>query len=187
MNNAKNPYITRIFLLNSNIYNLDFVENEHRHKITQLVVNEQNHKRLRYDCAIQFANDYLFGQKCIVSNSDIYFDDTLHFLTNYNFNKNVFCLSKYENGEMSSHAFQSQDSWFFNSPLQVNMANLNFHFGVPGCDNVFVGVLVRSGHIVSNPGKTIKSHHLHTSNYRTYTEKDRLLGKYYGIHCSELI
>jgi hypothetical protein len=168
-------------LLNSEIFDLDFIDQEHRHKIVQFTVNDENRDRLHYDCAIQFANNYLFGQKCIVSNSDIYFDETLQIVEKVDFNNIAFALSKYENGVLHERTLDSQDSWMFSSPLKVDISLLHFQFGIPGCDNIFAGIVVKSGYYVFNPCKTIKTHHLHDSGHRTYTEIDRIVGEYWGV------
>jgi hypothetical protein len=179
--NSKNQYIKSIYLLNSQIYDLDFIDAEHRSKIVQFTVNDDNKDRLYYDCAIKFTNDYLFGQKCIVSNSDIYFDETLSILENFDFSNNIaFALSKYENGILHERS-DSQDSWFFSSPLNVELSLIHFKFGFPGCDNIFLGLMMKSGYGLLNPSKTIKTHHLHDSGYRTYTDCDKIPGDYWGI------
>ena len=178
INNAKNQYINRIYLLNSEVYNIDFVEDEFRHKIIQLLVNEENKSRLHYDIVIQFTNNYLFGQKCIVANSDIYFDNTLNFIENYNFDNTVFALTRYDNGELCSEPHYSQDSWIFKSPLNVNICQLNFMFGKPGCDNVFAAIISKHNYNLYNTCFIIHTHHLHDSKYASYTEKDRIVGVY---------
>ena len=187
INNAKNSHIKTIYLLNAQIYDLYFVDQEHIGKIVQLVVNPENKDRLQYDCAIQFANNFLYGQKCILSNSDIYFDDTLQILNYIPFDNLAFALSKYENGILAERLIDSQDSWIFQSPLRLDMSLLQFKFGVPGCDNVFADILLKSGYQLHNPCKSIVSNHLHRSNYRTYTEEDRIKGEYTGIVPCEII
>lgn len=181
IHNSKNPHIKTIYLLNAQIYNLDFVDQEYRSKIVQFTVSDENKDRLYYYCAIQFTNNYLHGQRCIVSNSDIYFDDTLNLLENVDFNNKLFALSKYEDGVLHERTIDSQDSWVFSSPLKVDISTLNFKFGHPGCDNIFAGLVMKSGYYVSNPCKTIKTHHLHKSDYRTYTQDDRIFGEYWGV------
>ena len=181
INNSKNPHIKSIFLLNSQIFDLDFIDQEYRHKIVQFTLNDENRDRLHYDCAIQFTNDYLCGQKCIVSNSDIYFDETLNRLDKFDFNNRSVALSKYNNGVLNESIIDSQDSWCFVSPLKVDLSQIKFKFGIPGCDNIFAGIMVKSGYHVFNPCKTIKTHHLHDSDYRSYNEKDRIQGDYWGI------
>ena len=180
INNSKNPHIKSVFLLNSQIYDLDFIDQECRHKIVQFTVNDENKDRLHYDYAIQFTNNYLFGQKCIVSNSDIYFDETLTHLDRVDFSSISFALSKYENGVLDERV-DSQDSWIFVSPLKVDISQIKFKFGISGCDNIFAGIMVKSGYNVFNPSKTIKTHHLHDSGHRTYNENDRIVGDYWGV------
>jgi len=180
IHNAKNPHIKKIYLLNPAIFNLDFVEEEYKPKIVQHLVNDENRNRLYFDFAVKFINENTVDENCILSNSDIYFDDTLRFLENYDFTKNVFVLAKYDNDLISSGATCSQDSWMFKSPLNIDLSKLKFQFGVPGCDNIFAGLMHLHGYKVYNPALSIKSHHLHASNYRNYSEANRIHG-YYGF------
>ena len=185
--NSQNDYIEKIYLLNDHIYDIDFIDNKYKTKIIQLVVNDKNKQKLYYDCAIQFANNYLFGQLCILSNADIYFDNTLQLLENYNFKNIAFALSRYDNNVLYQEIF-SQDSWMFLSPLNVDISQLNFQFGVCGCDNRFARIIVDSGYYLINPSKTIKTHHLHNSNYRTCEEpeSERIHGDYAYVFHTEL-
>lgn len=186
INNAKNPNIKTIYLLNSEIYNIDFVEDAYKCKIVQFLVNDENKERLHYNFAIQFINYNLVDEKCILSNSDIYFDETLELIETFDFTNNAFALSRHDNGVLVSDAVCSQDSWVFKSPLNVDISNLNFMFGVPVCDNIFSGFMVVHGYKVYNPSLSIKSYHLHESNYRTYSEDVRIHGLYLNISASSL-
>jgi hypothetical protein len=47
-------------------------------------------------------------------------------------------------------------------------------------------VIKESGYIVTNPCLSIKTHHLHSSNYRTYGKKDKVFGPYYLINFEKL-
>jgi hypothetical protein len=174
--NSKNEFITSIFLLNDKIHDINFIESEYRHKIIQLVVNNDNKKRLYFNYAIRFINEYLFGERCILSNSDIYFDDTLKHLISKDMTNTMIALSRYDGEEVMG--IYSQDSWMFKSPLNIDLEKVNFQFGILGCDNVFANVVSVSGYNVVNPCKTIISHHLHNSGYRTYSLRDQLKGNY---------
>ncbi len=181
--NAKNKFIKSIFLLNDKIHDINFIESDYKQKIVQLIVNDDNKKRLHYDFAVNFINNYLYGEMCVLSNSDIYFDNTLNFLTNIDFTNQFIALSRYTDGVVSPPV--SQDSWIFKSPLNIDLQKIKFKFGVPGCDNVFANIVSNSGYNVTNPCKTLISHHLHNSNYRTYNEEQRIFGDYtFVVHSS---
>jgi hypothetical protein len=178
LNNTKNENIKKIYLLNDKIYDLEFLDD--KTKIEQNIVNETSKQRLRFDYAIEFINEKLTGEICILSNSDIYFDDTLKLLNNTNYDNIFIALSRYEHDKLYNKAL-SQDSWIFMSPLKVNIKNLGFCFGILGCDNRIAYIAHEHKYKVINPSKTIKSHHLHDSKYRTYSIKDRVKGLYLSV------
>ena len=182
--NYDNKFIEKIYLLNDSIYHFDFIEN-YENKIIQVIVNENNKARLGFDYVINFVNSNLQDKKCIISNTDIYFDNTLELLTEYNFNNKFFGLTRYDENKIIKKN-DSQDSWFFQSPLQIDIDKCNFKFGYPGCDNRFAYIVKESGYDVLNPCLTIKTHHLHSSNYRTYGTKNIIVGKYHCIDFSHL-
>ena len=177
MNNSNNDLIKKIYLLNDQIYDLNFIKNID--KIKQIVVEDDSKKRLKYKCAIEFINKNLAGELCVMANSDIYFDDSLKHLNGYNMTNKLLALSRYDNGILFNNVY-SQDSWFFKSPLNVNLNKVDFCFGIPGCDNSFAHITHSAGYKISNPSLTIKTHHLHKSNYRTYS-REKVPGPYIGI------
>jgi hypothetical protein len=182
-NNFNNKFIDKIYLLNDLVYEIEFIDN-HKEKIIQIIVDSNNAKRLGFDYAVTFINTNLQNTLCIISNSDIYFDDTLELLDGYNFDNKFFGLTRYDNGKIIQNS-NSQDSWFFKSPLQIDLSQCNFKFGYPGCDNRFAYVVNEAGYKILNPCLTIKTHHLHSSNYRTYNHNDKVMGPYYFIRPTE--
>jgi hypothetical protein len=184
INNFNNQYIKQIYLLNDSIYDLNFI-NDCDNKIIQIVVDDNNKKRLGFDYAFSFINKNLIGEKCIVSNSDIYFDDTLELLKEYNFNKKCLALTRYD-GDKLVFKSNSQDSWFFESPIDIDVNKFNFKFGHPGCDNRIAQIVHESGYTIINPCLTIKTHHLHQSGIRNWTAKDRIDGKYLYLNFCKL-
>ena len=69
-------------------------------------------------------------------------------------------------------ALVAQDAWIFRTPLQWKDANLDFHLGCPGCDNVLASVMQRAGYRVINPTapgpKSLRLHHEHRSQKHNY-------------------
>jgi len=183
INNLNNNMLKKIYLLNDKHYDLNFSDNEN--KIIQIIVDDDNKKRLSFDYVINFINSNLKDEICILSNSDIYFDDTLILLKNYNFNNKFFGLTRYDNNKLIYKA-DSQDSWFFKSPLNIDLSKCNFKFGHPGCDNRLAFIVKESEYEVINPCYSIKTHHLHKSKFRTYNEKNRVVRPYYFIKFSKL-
>ena len=174
--NSENADIKTIHLLNDRVYSLQFMT--HRHKIVQIVVDEKNKSRLGFDYAIRYVNESLPNEKFIITNSDIYFDQTLHQLVDYDFTSTVMALSRYDNGVLFNRN-DSQDSWLGLSPLRVDLELCNFKFGTLGCDNRIAWIIKHAGYDVINPCKTVHSHHLHSSNVRTYSGADTVKGEYF--------
>ena len=181
--NVQNVHIKSIHLLNDQDYPLDFISD--KSKIVQVVVDEGNKRRLGYDYAIKYVNESLFKEHFIIANSDIYFDDTLLHLRDYDFTSAILALSRYDDGVLNNRA-DSQDCWIGLSPLRVDMEQCNFKFGTPGCDNRIAWVIQYAGYEISNPCRTIHSHHLHASNIRTYSARDLVRGPYMLLKPCEL-
>ena len=184
INNCNNKFIKKIYLLNDKIYNLDFLPSQD--KIVQVLTNNPENQ-LSFDFAISFTNTHLKDEICILANSDIYYDNTLVLLKNYNLNKKVIALSRYESstGKLWKNAISSQDTWIYKSPVSVDIAKCNFNFGVPACDHL-IGSLFNEQNLVFNPCLDLKSYHLHDSMYRTYTHSQKLSGNYFFVIPSHL-
>ena len=187
--NYDNPFIEKIILLNDKIYDLPIKENHQ--KIQQVIISNSPNYKLRFDDAINYINNskQCIGKICILSNSDIYFNETLEKINN-TISNNVFALLRYDedvSGKLTLYSENnkprnnSQDCWIFKSPLKVNTNLLNFEFGTLGCDNVFANIIYNSGIYISNPCYSIQSIHVHNSNYRTYNEHSRLTKNYCNV------
>lgn len=169
--NVQNPWIDRIYLLNDKQYALRHIDPYG--KIVQIEVTDENKKRLRFDYAIQWINQHLYGKRVILSNSDIYFDQTLLKLQHETFHKKVFALTRYDQNKLVMVS-DSQDSWMFRVPLLIPMEECNFTFGTLGCDNRLAYVIQKAEYNITNPCLTIRTHHLHQSNERTYDVSTRV-------------
>jgi hypothetical protein len=183
--NYLNKYISHIYLLNNQIYELDFIENNS--KIKQIIISNDLNYKLKYNDAIDFINTNLNNKVCILSNSDIYFDNTLSKLNYKYFNNNLFALLRYDEDVYGNKKIftrhniprdDSQDCWIFKSPLNVELNKINFSFGTLGCDNIFANIINDSGIKISNPSLDIITTHLHNTEYRTYNIDNRIYGKY---------
>jgi hypothetical protein len=177
------PNIEEIYLLNDRLYDLSFLP-PHQTKVQQFCIVPENAK-LSFPLAIDFINTYLKDKHVILSNSDIYFDETLNHIKQFEANE-MYALLRYEKGVLYSDDFQiprmnSQDCWMFRSPLQVPHETISFTLGQLGCDNIFAYQLYKHGYVIKNPCYTVHTHHLHESQYRTYNEDDRMHGMYMNI------
>ncbi len=184
INNFNNPLIKNIYLLNDKTYNLDFITNNN--KIKQFEIVKENEKLLFKD-AIEFINSYCYKDNVILSNTDIYFDDSLNLLKDENLNNKVYCLLRYNiNPDGSKDIFRhfgeprsdSQDCWIFNSPLRINTNLLDFSFGTLGCDNIFASILHDHEYKLYNPSYDVIANHLHNIEERNYSENTRIHGNY---------
>lgn len=143
-------------------------------------------KRLTYSEFFKYCNNNYKDNICVVSNTDIIFDDTLHLLKEVNLSDRVYCLTRWDlykvnikDDEFSLRFFDvdmSQDSWIFNGSIKDMDAD--FYLGKPGCDNRIAKILQDNGYTIYNPSRTIITKHLHVSSYRTYSNKDVIFGPY---------
>lgn len=184
--NVENKNIKKIYLLNNNIYDFNFI-NDNNYKIKQVLISKEIDYKLKYKDAFIFINEYLKNEICILSNSDIYFNETLSLINDINIKNSVFALLRYDediNGDLSIlkkyniPREDSQDSWIFKSPLNIDLNQLNFSMGTLGCDNVFANIIYENNIKITNPSLDIITIHVHLTNFRTYTEIDRIYGKY---------
>jgi hypothetical protein len=138
------------------------------------VINIDISKRATFKTLFEIANSFSKpGDTVVVSNSDIYFDSSLSNLGVLDSNTCV-TLTRYEDGTLYTDDLKgSQDSWIFTSPIRVPEKS-DFFFGIPGCDNHILYLLKNIGYHIENFCYDIKSHHLHSSAFRTATQKDRI-------------
>jgi hypothetical protein len=135
-------------------------------------------RRLTYCDLFEYANRHFAGRLIALANADIYFDATLAALDDRPLAGRMFCLSRWDETSPGVQRHfdrsDSQDAWLFESPLP--RIEGSFHLGAPGCDNRIAYEAERAGLLVSNPSRTIRACHLHTSEIRRYTPQDRVEG-----------
>jgi hypothetical protein len=186
-NNFENIYIEKIYLLNNKMYNIDFIDNSNN-KIEQYIISLDEDYILKYSDSINFINKNVKNKICILSNSDIYFDNTLSKISNKVMNNNFFALLRYDetvNGKkeiftrFNEPRNDSQDCWIFKSPLNIDLNKINFSFRTLGCDSLFAKYIFDTGINISNPCLDIVTIHLHKTEFRTYNCDNRI----HGIYC----
>jgi hypothetical protein len=142
------------------------------HKSVKVIEEE----RKTFQNLFDYCDENFKGDICVISNTDIIFDNTLKKINNDNIEGKMFCLTRWDIlpnktirffNNRQGIANYSQDSWIFKSPSNIKGAD--FHMGKPGCDNKMVYIAEQSGLVPSNPSMDIITKHLHTSNFRTYT------------------
>jgi hypothetical protein len=177
--NSLNKYIKKIYLLNDQEYDMSFLP--FQEKIIQVIL-EEGSDRLTFEYAITFTNTYLKDEICIIANTDIYYDNTLVLLNNYNFEKKVMALSRYEHStqKLNNCPISCHDAWIYKSPVSIDIKKCNFNFGTYACDHV-INFLFSERNFIFGPCYSIRSYHLHDSNYRTYDPNNKVIGNYHFV------
>lgn len=140
-------------------------------------------ERMTYQQFFNFANEKLEnGTIVCLSNSDIWFDETLLNITEQQLDQRTFFACTrwgYMNDTGGWHwdegydknASVSQDAWIFRTPVMWS-TNLDFHMGRMRCDNVLAYAMHAVGYRVLNPTlpgpKSLKLHHEHRSQVHNY-------------------
>ncbi len=135
------------------------------------------HTRPTYAYCFHVANTLYSHRKVIFCNADIYFNQTLRRLVDYDLSNKFIALTRWnvwKDGSLKPYiwpdgtqAEYSQDTWIFQTPLK-KFEDETIQIGVPHCD----GKIAYQAHIsdlkVFNPCLTIQSCHLHLSGIRNY-------------------
>lgn len=118
----------------------------------------------------------------IICNTDIFFDSSIT-QSNKIGHKEVYALTRWDwvshNNITPVNRPDSQDVWIIRG--KVDNVNGNFPIGLPGSDNRVAHEFQQAGYSLINPARTIKSYHVHSSNIRNYSEKDRVDGPYLDV------
>ncbi len=152
---------------------LNFIK-EHGIEITYI------RDRVTYQQCFDLANAQYHKKRILLSNGDIYFNETLSKLVGYNLRKKFLVLTRWETNKDGSLSKQygwhgkaltcSQDVWVFDTPLR-EFSNAHIKLGILGCDCAIAKQAQLAGLKVLNPCLTIQCCHLHTSNVRNYPHK----------------
>ena len=133
-------------------------------------------RRLTYRDLFLYANLHLCGESVVIANADMYFDDTLRRLEEYDLSGKLLCLSRWDVQKDGTTCFFdhpcSQDVWIFRAPIIDFFSD--FHLGVLGCDNRLAWEAKQAGLEISNPSRSVHANHLHLSAIRRYKTSDRL-------------
>lgn len=148
-------------------------------------------QRATFGDMFQIASEQFPGKRIILSNADIYFNDTLFALESYDLTNKILGLTRWNVLEDNSLWLQdfpipnpfSQDTWIFKAPLFVPNADTIF-LGTAACDCGFNFIAKQTKLItIINPCLTIQCCHLHKSNIRHYltTNTPRYTGTIEGV------
>ena len=161
--NHSNEHPIHDFLVKNNI-TISYIEN-----------------RPTFNYCFALAQQYYPNSKIILSNADIYFNETLATLKNYDFKNKLIALTRWDDdgtGAIKPFIMEgkpwipSQDTWIYETPIK-HFWHDKIRIGVFNCEPWIMYHALKNGVDVINPCKTIQCCHLHTSNKRNYTEKDK--------------
>lgn len=171
-NNINNSHIDNIFVLCNNEEETELLKH---HKVSILLLKSRPTYNVFFQIISQYTKETDWN---IVTNSDIYFDQTITLIHKYNRPKILIALTRWEvvgNEIRFMNRADSQDTWIIKGHTKVNC---DFQMGTPGCDNVLADRFHKAGYLCINPSRSIKTYHLHTSNVRTYNANSRLQPPY---------
>jgi hypothetical protein len=144
--------------------------------------------RMRFTDFFSYANNSLRGKTVATANTDIFFDETLELLGNYQLCGRLLALTPWDVLADGSRKFRnltcSQDAWIFSSPIPV--FPVDWFLGVLGADERLAYEANRAGMVVTNPSLSIRASHLHLSGIRRYTAQSKLLGNYLRLPITDL-
>ena len=180
--NIENPYLDKLVLLNEN----DSI----RTPYTSTKIEYNNiHKRMMFSDVYKYIQEKVEKNViCLYGNSDMYLGDMTK-LYGIDMDKKFVALLRWDITDMNTQAHtifgprkDSQDVWGVLSDnihnININTMNINFYFGILGCDNAIITIMNRNGFKSINPSYDIKTYHVHMTNIRNYSDSDRLLIEY---------
>ena len=176
--NIANPYIDKIVLLNEEVYDLK-EKVEKVEKVEQIVIG----KRLFYDDVLKYIAALPEDVIVVFANADIFLDSSIRTIWSTSLENKFFALLRYDYANGKSQIFgpraDSQDTWIVSSKSVKERTwdeEVHFSFGISGCDNSITMEMLRKKFLVINPALSIKTHHVHASEIRTY-DKDEIVNK----------
>jgi len=208
-----------LFCINQNIMNTQikeicvFISDE-----SELIIKHPKIKVIKRDTRptfydlLVFSNENYPNQVCSISNTDIFFDQSISVIKDFDFSDKFLALTRWDifnqNGDWFIRYYDnpwfecylsdgtidesesintsdlSQDSWIYQTPVRVD-ERTKFLMGKPGCDNRIAQLFHELGYDVRNPSKLIKILHYHQTNFRTYTNAEVIPGPYLLIKATE--
>ena len=168
--NLSNVLIKKIILFYE-CDDLNKIKEINHQKITIVPFISNRKRDVSFNFIVDYANKHFLNQFCIISNNDIYFDETLNETNKLNFEKNNYFVAltrkncgKYLNNKnkiWEPHS-ASQDSWIFKTPIKK--MNDDIKLGWIQCDNIIASNYSDLNYNVINPFYSINCWHLHKFN-----------------------
>jgi len=170
--NIENPIIDCIHI----IYDTSSDQLTNTHPLKEYIQEKKNiitytDERPGYGFFFWLANNHYPNKKIIIANADIYFNESLYFLQNYDLTNQFIILTRWNvipDGSLTLYRSRySQDAWIFKSPL-AQLEQCNICPGRVACDSQIAYFAICKGLTVSNPCLTIQACHIHNSGIRNY-------------------
>lgn len=147
--------------------------------------------RISYGMCFTYANEFFSGKNVIIANGDIFFNETLGLLKDYDLRDAFMALTRwnvlnngalelfrqFRNGQFCKFDSESsQDAWIFKAPIR-QFANDSIVMGLMWCDSAIAYQAKIAGMQVINPCYSLQACHLHLSDIRNYDLKERPYAK----------
>jgi hypothetical protein len=174
--NLQSKCIDKVVLLNEKDFTAELPKNS---KLHQEVVGH----RLLYSDVLQYIQTSVPPNTiCVFANADIWLDSVSWKDVWSVVLQDVFmALLRWDVQEDGSTKVfgprnDSQDTWcLLSDSVQSRTWEwpvFSFPFGKAGCDNAITVEMLRKKFLITNPGMSLKTHHLQLSAHRTYDPKD---------------
>lgn len=134
-------------------------------------------KRWSYGEIMKLCSESYYGEKCVIANSDILFEDdsiseviepeSLVALTRWESHASPRLLGRVYDDRLFSG---TQDVWGFIGGMIPEIGH-EILLGTVGCDQTIVGEAVRAGVRVVNPCLTVRTFHLHADTSRPHNRR----------------
>lgn len=150
----------------------DFLHMSHNKRITI----EKIKGRPSFGHCFAVANTLYPNETILLTNADIYFNETLDLLSDVDMTNRFFVLTRWNvapNGSLHQYytnkikRVDSNDTWIFKTPFNALKAD-DILLGTPHCDIYLMYRALQTKLRVHNPCLTIQCAHLHLSNIRHY-------------------
>jgi len=178
---------------NSNFFKVHIFSDDELPYTSERVIHNKLGKRLTYVDYFEYAkNNIPKGDIVVLSNSDIYFDDTISKVNNIDLTSTILALTRWcpyhghkivdNQIELYHNHDKSQDVWVWKNVLQnYEDKDCNFTLGKLGCDNKIAYLFTQIGYKVINPSLEIITYHLHKEDETRTYGKDRISEPYLFI------
>ena len=184
-NNVKNPFISRIYLMNERIYT-DQELGASSDKLIQVLTP----RRMNYSDVFNYCDSIKIIGYIIIANADIFFNVTLENIFKSDIHLKPIMMAQlryeYSHSPLKIKLYEnlvgaSQDAWIYHSNFNNRLANnaaFNFMLGMPGCDNHITYLFKLLNFKLINDPAAIMCFHYHSSNIRSYSKNDKIPAPY---------